>query len=72
MKGVANSPDGAADWAGCKPDGRTLRMAVPQWVLSPADADGTSAQIACQGSVNYVSVKIRLFTAVNACTWAPG
>ena len=47
-------------------------MAVPQWVLSPADADGTSAQIACQGSVNYVSVKIRLFTAVNACTWAPG
>ena len=45
MKGLADSPDDAAAWAGRKPDGKALRMAALQRALSHADADALTATL---------------------------
>ena len=39
VKGQADNPDDAAEWAGRKPDGKALRMATLQRAISHADAD---------------------------------
>ena len=39
VKGLADSPDDVAEWAGRKPDGKALRMAAMQQAIFHADAD---------------------------------
>ena len=43
MKGVADSPVDAAESAGCKPDGKALRIAALQRALSHAGTDARAA-----------------------------
>ena len=45
VKGLADRPDDAAEWAGRKPDGKALRMAALQWATSQADADARTAAL---------------------------
>ena len=45
VKGLADSPNDAAEWAGCKPDGRALRMAALELAISHADADARAAAL---------------------------
>ena len=45
VKGLAGSPDDAAEWAGRKPDGKALRMAALQRAISHADADARTAAL---------------------------
>ena len=45
VKGLADSPDNAAEWAGRKPDGKALRMAALQRAISHADADARKAAL---------------------------
>ena len=45
VKGLADRPDDAAEWAGRKPDGKDLRMAALQRAFSQADADTRTAAL---------------------------
>ena len=45
MKGLADSPDDAPEWAGRKRDDKTLRTAALQRAVSPADADAHAAAL---------------------------
>ena len=45
VKGLADSLDDAAEWAGRKPDGKALRMAARQRVISHSDADARTAAL---------------------------
>ena len=45
VKGLADRPDDAAEWAGRKPDGEALRMAALQREMSHADADARTATL---------------------------
>ena len=45
VKGLAESPDDAAEWAGRKPDGKALRMAALQQAICQADADARAAAL---------------------------
>ena len=45
VKGLADSQDDAAEWAGHKPDGKALRMAALQRAISHADAEGRAAAL---------------------------
>ena len=45
VKGLADSPNNAAEWVGRKPDGKALRMAALQRAISHADADARAATL---------------------------
>ena len=45
MKGLAESPDDAAEWAGRKPDCKALTMAALQRAISHADPDARAAAL---------------------------
>ena len=46
VKGLANRPDDAAEWAGRKPDGKALRTgSALQRAISQADADARTAAL---------------------------
>ena len=45
VKGLADRPDDAAEWARRKPDGKALRMTALQRAISHADADARTAAL---------------------------
>ena len=45
VKGLADRPDDAAEWARRQPDGKALRMAALQRAISQADADARTAAL---------------------------
>ena len=45
VKGLADSKNDAAEWAGRKPDGKALRMVALQRAISHADADARAAAL---------------------------
>ena len=45
VKGLADRPEDAAEWAGRKPDGKALQMAALQRAISQADADARTAPL---------------------------
>ena len=62
VKGLADRPDDAAEWVGCKPDGKALRMAALQRAISQADADARTAALfaTLEADVKGASSQVRL------------
>ena len=77
MKGLAASPNDAAECAGCKPDGKVLRMAALQRAASHADANARAAALfatleADAKGASLQARSLRLFQTLPAYAALPG
>ena len=59
MKGLAVGPDGAAEGAGRKPDGKALRMATLRRAISHAEGDTRAAALLATLNADAKGVSLR-------------